>query len=199
MACRREPHTVTPLLRCLNSLLYYPPAAVTGGTGEIAGAAFTHYLACCGEHQAGHYLGLGLGACLLVQGPASWSRGLSPLLPTYTLLLGPPYSAGVAGTSPALPGAAHYPPGSPPAPNADDLLFREAEGPRSCEPDSCLSCSLPQPSSFMEDLACAVHLSFCLPIAVSTSQCSLNVPSGFCVSREGHRTFWCYWLSSLEK
>lgn len=38
VACRREPRTVTPLLRCLNSLLYYPPAAVTGGTGEIAGA-----------------------------------------------------------------------------------------------------------------------------------------------------------------
>ena len=71
VACRREPRTITPLLRCLNSLLYYPPAAVTGGTGEIAGAAFAHYLACCGEHQAGHYLDLGLGACLLVQGPLS--------------------------------------------------------------------------------------------------------------------------------
>ena len=78
VACRREPHTITPLLRYLNSLLYYPSAAVMGGIGEIAGAAFTHYLACCGEHEGGHHLGLGLGVCLLVQGPLS----CTPHLPT---------------------------------------------------------------------------------------------------------------------
>lgn len=137
--------------------------------------------------------------------PGPWSRGL-PLGPGASLLYSPPTHSswglltalGWLGPHQLSLGLPTTPQGSPPAPNADDLLFQEAEGPRSCEPDSCLSRSLPQPSSFMEDLACAVHLSFCLPIAENTSQCSLNVPSGFCVSREGHRTFWCYWLSSLE-
>lgn len=102
VACRRgslHRHSAPALLELL---LYYPPAAVTGGTGEIKQAAFTHYLACCGEHQAGHYLGLGLGPCL-------WSRGLSPLLPTYTLPLGLLLQRWGGWDLTSSPWAAHYP------------------------------------------------------------------------------------------
>ena len=137
--------------------------------------------------------------------PGPWSRGL-PLGPGTSLLYSPPtHSSWGLLTAPGWLGPHQLSLGLPTTPQAallhQTLMTSSSKRLRALDLGSqtlALSCSLPQPSSFMEDLACAPHLTFCLLIAVNTSQCSLIVPSGFCVSREGHRTFWCYWLFSLE-
>ena len=204
-----SPRTIAPLLCYLNSLLYYPPAA------GISPPIKRHRWDCWGSlHSVSCMLWRAQSRSL----PGPWSRGLPGRQKTCVVehacsllshLSCPPHLPTPLGASvlcwgcwdiTSPPWGCPLPPGSPPAPNTDDLLFREAESPRSCEPDSCFE---PQPPP---DLIIYGRPSVCsapqlLPppiIAVNTSQCSLNVPSGFCISREGHRTFWWYQLSSLE-
>ena len=166
------PCTIAPLLCYLNSLLYYPPAAV------ISPPIKRHRWDCWGSlHSVSCMLWRAQSRSL----PGPWSRGLpgrqktcvvehassllSPLScpppPTYPLLLGPPYCAGVAGTLPALPGAAHSPQA---ALLHQTRMTSSSERLRTLDLVSqtlVLSPSLPQTSSFVENLMCALHLNFC--------------------------------------